>query len=177
MSSLLRATIPAYVRTLRAPNYRLTCSAALWHSGLAELARRGGGQRESGAFLLGTRVSVWRRARARIVRFVYYDDLDATCLDRGIVIFDGRGFGPLWELCRSTGLTVVADVHTHPGAAQQSGADKVNPMIAVPGHIAIIVPKYARPPVAQQALGIYEYQGSHTWRDQSRTPGFFYLTR
>ncbi|MGH7618154.1 MAG: hypothetical protein ACREPM_13070 [Gemmatimonadaceae bacterium] len=100
-------------------------------------------------------------------RFVYYDDLDPNCLESGIVVFDGGGYTPLWALCRETGLQVVADVHTHPGVARQSGADRCNPMIATRGHLAIIVPNFARRDVDAGGLGIYEYLGSHEWIDHS----------
>ena len=39
-------------------------------------------------------------------------------------------------MCRETGLSVVADVHTHGGIPRQSDADRRHPMIAVTGHIA-----------------------------------------
>lgn len=171
MNFSLRATI----RVLAAPRHRLSCSASLWRAGLAELGRRGQGRRESGAFLLGRR----RGTRRAIERFVYYDDLDPRCLDSGIVVFDGGGFGPLWALCRESGLRVVADVHTHPGAPRQSPLDRENPMIAQAGHIALIVPDFAQCLVAPAKLGIYVYQGGHRWRDHSgRGAGrFFYIGR
>lgn len=167
MPSSLLATIRALATSLLAPNYRLACSADLWHAGLTELRRRGDGERESGAFLLGER-TVWGGTdRRRVRRFVYYDDLDPRCLDTGIVVFDGVGFSPLWQLCRETGLTVVADVHTHPGVARQSDADRRHPMIAMAGHFALIVPDFACRAPEPPALGIYEYAGAHQWHDHS----------
>jgi len=73
-------------------------------------------------------------------------------------------------------LTVIADVHTHPGAARQSEADRTNPMVARAGHVAIIVPRYACPPVIGSQLGIYEYRGGHAWQQQheNSTGNFFY---
>lgn len=125
MSFSLRATI----RGLVAPEHRLSCSSTLWRAGLAELCRRGEDHHESGAFLLGQRHGQRRAVRC----FVYYDDLDPCCLDSGIVVFDGAGYGPLWQLCRETGLEVVADVHTHGGVARQSGADRDHPWSPPPG--------------------------------------------
>src|SRR5579871_2672857 len=118
-------SIRATIRALAAPEHRLSCSATRWRGGLHELARRGEGHHESGAFLLGRQ----HGGRRVVERFVYYDDLDPYCLDTGIVVFDGAGFGPLWALCRETGLRVVADVHTHGGGrARQSPLDRDNPM-------------------------------------------------
>jgi proteasome lid subunit RPN8/RPN11 len=169
MISSIRATI----RELVAPERHLTCSAKLWESGLKELKRRSGGYRESGAFLLGCQSDKGRR----VSRFVFYDDLDLHCLDTGIVVFDGSGYGPLWKLCRETKLSVVADVHTHPGAPYQSSLDRDNPMIATSGHIALIVPNFAKRMVRQHEIGIYEYLGNHRWHDHSGRAArdFFYI--
>jgi proteasome lid subunit RPN8/RPN11 len=176
MSFSIPATIRAHVASLLAPDHRLSCASSLWRSGLAELRRRGGGQRESGAFLLGVRNGSDADMRRRVMRVVYYDDLDPHCLDTGVVIFQALGFGPLWQLCRETGLSVVADVHTHPGEARQSDADRRHPMIATAGHIAIIVPDFAQRLVHGDKLGLYEYVGAHQWRDHSGGAGspFFY---
>ena len=166
-------SIQAIIRGLVAPRSRLSCSASLWSEGLRELNRRGKGNRESGAFLLGVRSGNQRR----ITCFVYYDDLDPRSLDSGIVVFDGAGYGPLWQLCRETGLTVVADVHTHPRAPIQSGTDRVNPMVATKGHIALIVPNLAEQVVGPRELGIYEYEGAHRWHtyNGSAANKFFYI--
>jgi hypothetical protein len=110
--------------------------------------------RESGAFLLGTR----RDGRVRIESFVLYDDLDPHCLDSGIVRFDGRYFGALW----------VADIHVHPDGSYQSGSDKDNPMISRAGHIALIMPRFAAPPVASREVGIYVYEGAKQWATIAR---------
>ena len=93
------------------------------------------------------------------------------------MVFDGSGYGPLWQLCRETGLTVVADVHVHGGIARQSHADRDNPMIALPGHIAIILPDFAGRIFWQPEIGIYEYEGQHRWQDWSgkRARQFLYI--
>ena len=170
MTFSLRATI----RALAAPEHQLSCPTALWRHGLAELARRGEVRHESGAFLLGRQHGV----RRRVERFVYFEDLDPRSLDTCIVVFDGAGFGPLWALCRQTGLRVVADVHTHgDGPARQSPLDRDNPMVAQAGHVALIVPDLARQAVKPAELGVYEYLGEHRWRDHSgpRAGRFFYV--
>lgn len=147
------------MRRLLSSEHELSCSWFLWRRLLAGLRARGGGMHESGAFLLGRRDG----RRARISMFVLYDDLDPHCLDTGIVHFDGRYFGRLWDLCRAAGLTVVADVHTHPGGAWQSRSDRAHPMIACAGHLALIVPRFARPPVGARDIGVYRYLGAKRW--------------
>ena len=73
-------SIRATIRALAAPKHRLSCPRNVWRRGLAEVARRGEGRHESGAFLLGYRDSI----RGRVVRFAYYDDFDPTCLTRAL---------------------------------------------------------------------------------------------
>jgi len=169
MTFFIRKTIRACV----APKHGLSCSTRLWREGLGELRRRTEGVHESGAFLLG----VHEGERRRITRFAYYDDFDPNSLDTGIVVFDGSGYGPLWQLCRETGLGVVADVHVHGGAALQSTADRENPMIAQPGHIALILPSFAQRVFWSDELGIYEYEGNHKWTEWPGRKGeeFFYI--
>lgn len=139
----------------------LTCSALLWRQLLVALRERGHrGQRESGAFLLGQPAD----QHARICAFTPYDDLDPHCLDRGIVHFDGRYYGALWQHCQRSRLSVVADVHTHPFGAQQSPSDRAHPMIATAGHIALILPRFAMDAaLRREEIGMYRYLGSGRW--------------
>lgn len=155
MSYSIRATTPGDV-----VRPSLTCSSVVWAAGMNELCRRGVGMRESGAFLVGQRNADVRR----IEGFVFYDDLDPGCLASGIIVFDGAGYGPLWELCRARRCEVVADVHTHEGRARQSEIDSRNPMVAQAGHVALIVPSFAQHATGPRHLGIYEYLGSYAWR-------------
>ena len=145
--------------TSRAPRPKLRIDAALWDEILEKLRERGGGTRESGAFLLGTGTGAQRAAR----RIVLYDDLDPDCLNEGYVHFDGRHYGRLWALCAQESWSVVADVHTHPYGPGQSHADKTHPMISIPGHIALIVPSYAQGVVSAGDVGVYVYRGRHRW--------------
>ena len=161
------------IRDLVAPRHKLSCKTKIWTEGLVELRLRGKGHRESGAFLLGSNTD----GKRRIERFVFYDDLNVHCLESGIVVFDGTGYGPLWQLCATTGFNVVADVHTHKGAPIQSGVDRRNPMIALAGHIALIVPGFAAQTIKSNELGIYEYEGAHRWNNRSgkNANRYFYI--
>ena len=145
--------------TSRAPRPRLGIAAPLWHDLLDKLRARGGGVRECGAFLLGAGTGAQRTAN----RIVLYDDVDPNCLDNGYVHFDGRHYGRLWEICSAESLTVVADAHTHPYGAGQSYSDRTHPMVSIPGHIALIVPNFAQPPVRPTDVGVYVYRGRHQW--------------
>jgi proteasome lid subunit RPN8/RPN11 len=149
------------IRRLSSPQHEVSCSWFLWRKLLRMLRKRGRqGSRESGAFLIGRRRD---NGYTRIVDFILYDDLDPRCLDSRIVHFDGRHFGVLWEICRRRGLAVVADVHTHPGGADQSDSDRAHPMISRAGHLALILPSFARRPVRRNEIGIYRYLGGHRW--------------
>ena len=165
-------SIKATIRAFAAPRHRLSCERRIWRSLLAELERRGGRRHESRVFLLG----IERGERREVRAVVFYDDLDPHAYDTGVCVLHGESFAKLWEICRNRGLTVVADAHTHPGSAFQSSSDKTNPMIARAGHIAIIIPEFARSPIRAGQLGVYEYCGQHDWIDRSpkKAPGYFY---
>jgi hypothetical protein len=151
-------------RSLFGPRPEVFCDRVTWRAGVTELHRRTHGRRESGAFLLGSSGTKSRR----IEEFVFYDDIDPHALDTGIVVIDGRRLGDLWAHCRKTGLSVVADVHVHPGGFGQSPSDQANPIMAEIGHIAIILPHFAAKATMPGGIGIYEYLGSRRWRDRSR---------
>lgn len=156
----------SFIRTLSriacGPAPEICCDQDVWNAGVHELKRRAGGKSESGAFLLGSKAS-----RRSITEFVYYDDIDPSALNSGIVYIDGRRLGKLWEHCRARGLNVVADVHVHPGGYWQSASDQANPIIAEVGHIAIILPDFAARNTHPGGIGIYEYLGARRWRDRS----------
>lgn len=148
------------MRYLFGRSARLRVPRRLWRKLVAELGRRGGGTRESGAFLLAPRAS---RVPA-VTRIVYFDDIDPNCLTGGITLA-GTAFGRLWDLCDQHQVRVVGDVHTHPGGwVGQSGTDRDNPMVARAGHVALIVPHLARRPVRARRVGVHEYLGEDGWR-------------
>ena len=166
-------SIRTTIRALVAPEHRINCPRQLWDSIMSELERRGEGSHESGAFLLGSR----NGRRSTICDTVFYDDLDPAAYDTGACILRGDAFAKLWGICRERGLTVVADVHTHGRDATQSYADRMNPMIARVGHIAIIVPDLARLPINITTLGLYEFRGNYDWTNHSGAAGknFLYM--
>lgn len=136
----------------------LSIAPRLWQDLLAGLRARGLGRRESGAFLLGP-VGTSRR----ITSIVFYDEIDPAAFDTGIIVIDGGSMGDLWCICRERGEVVLADVHTHPGGAGQSESDRLHPMIAEPGHVALIIPRFATEPVRLQEIGLYQYLGGFRW--------------
>lgn len=154
---------------------RILCDRHTWMSGVSELhARTLDCSRESGAFLLGT---VEAGGAKRIRNFVFYDDIDPMSLNSGIVHFHGARFSRLWEVCREKGYGVVADVHVHPGSYAQSASDQADPVIPRVGHIAFILPNFARGKMAPGSIGMYEHLGNCRWMDHSgKATRFFKLT-
>jgi len=129
---------------------------------MSELARRGEGTRESGAFLLA-RVE---RGSRHVARVVYFDDLDPDALN-GAISIRGAAFARLWELCTQSQMRVIGDVHTHPGSGvAQSHIDAANPMIARRGHVAIIVPHLAQRRTRPSDVSFHVYQGEHAWTSE-----------
>jgi hypothetical protein len=171
MNFSIKTTIWALV----APEHRISCPRKLWEYVLRQLDSRGKRRHEAGAFLLG----LAGPRRREVTDCIFYDELESTAYDSGVCVLSGSAFAKLWAHCRERKLTVVADVHTHPAVAKQSDSDRTNPMVASAGHIAIIVPHYAIPPVDSSALGIYEYRGGHEWtnRNGSGRSKFLYVRR
>jgi hypothetical protein len=165
-------SIRTIIRALLAPSHQISCSREQWDQILAGLQLRTEGYHESGAFLLGRKVN----GRREVVEALYYDKLDPDAYSTGVCVLRSDAFAQLWKICRERDLTVVGDVHTHPEAAFQSYQDRTNPMVARFGHIAIIVPRYAKPPHELSKMGIYEYAGEHAWHDRSGETArkFFY---
>jgi proteasome lid subunit RPN8/RPN11 len=130
-----------------------------WQRLLRDLARRGRGVRESGAFLLGA----GEPGSVRVTRWLAFDELDPKCLN-GAISIRGEAFNGLWKICRQESLRVIADVHTHPGRhVAQSAIDQSNPMVAQRGHVAVIVPGFARGRPAPEHVGVHIYRGDRSW--------------
>jgi len=138
----------------------LKISRELWDKLLFELCERGGGRRESGAFMLA------KTGSREIVSTICYDDLDPRALETGIITFHAAGFVKLGDHCQRSGVVVVADVHTHPTEwTGQRRSDRTHPMVAIKGHIALILPDYAAPNSQPlNGASVYEYRGSHLWK-------------
>lgn len=129
-----------------------------WRSLIRELRQRGEGAREAGAFLLAPHTD-----SRRVAHIEYFDDLDPGCL-RGDIEIAGYAFSRLWAICEAKNLTVIADIHTHPGASvRQSLIDQANPMIASVGHVALIVPHLATRRVRPRQGGVHQYSGNGEW--------------
>jgi proteasome lid subunit RPN8/RPN11 len=138
----------------------LEIATDVWVSLLAHLREQSGGVRESGAFLLGQ-----QNGPARVAAlFLPYERLQDDALHDDFVALTAASFSKLWDLCAEHGASVVADVHTHRFGPEQSLSDRTNPMIALPGHIAFILPRFAQGVIHLRDAAMYVYQGSHHWK-------------
>lgn len=133
----------------------------LWKQVILDLRRRGGGKRESGAFLLGLQHGSY----ARVTTYICYDDLDPHAYQAGGIAFHAGGCAELWRYCKEKKLEILGDVHTHPGqGVGQSLIDQQNPMIPLVGHTALIVPNFAQTRWwSLKNIGVYEYLGNFKW--------------
>lgn len=165
MTFSLRSIITRLFGRPTPPQPELAMGRATWEELIHGLRSRGKGQRESGAFLLGPAEG------ARLATdVVFYDAIDPRAFDTGIIVIDGSLMGTLWRICRERGLRVVADVHTHPAGAGQSDLDRRHPMVAEKGHVAVILPDFAAPPLAAERIGIYRYLGDFEWLRLAHDP-------
>jgi proteasome lid subunit RPN8/RPN11 len=148
-----------FFKVVTTPAPLLEVPALLWAELMAHLREQGAGVRESGAFLLGQKTDTGRT----VLRFLPYEQLQADAFSHDYVSLRADCFAKLWEVCRNEGMTVVADVHTHPFGPGQSRSDRENPMVALKGHVALIVPRFAKGNPRPRDLGLYVYQGNHQW--------------
>lgn len=139
---------------------RIEFKPGVWQGLIEDLRGRGNGTRESGAFLLGTRSGM-----ARVVeQWVAYEQLDRAAQHFRYVRLDSNAFSALWTVCAEHGVEVVADVHTHPKGPRQSPSDQSNPMIALAGHVALIVPRFAMGRVSPSDVSVNVYLGAGQWQ-------------
>ena len=151
----------------------LIIKESFWNQVYIELGKRGQGETESGAFLLAKEDS------NEIVDVLYYDDLEPGCLDSGAIHLTNKAFIRLADYCVEKRLTVVADIHTHPGGiTMQSRIDKENPMIKIRGHIGIILPYFARKPeCGLERIGLHEFLGNgFRWRSYKYSEGILTIS-
>jgi hypothetical protein len=137
----------------------LDLSARLWSGLIYHLRNASAGIQESGAFIVGSIVAGERRG----MDFIPYEMLERGALNEDFVQLSSEAFSKLWAMCDNRGVEIVGDIHSHRFGVQQSRSDRTNPMLALPGHVAIIVPEFAQRQVALEDVGVYVYQGAHRW--------------
>ncbi|WPH19865.1 hypothetical protein [Variovorax paradoxus] len=137
----------------------------LYDSLIADLARSGRGVKESGAFLLGA-LDGQRRC---VSSYLMYDKVaPLSSSQHAYVAFTAQEMARAWEHCYAVGLQVVADVHTHPFGPAQSVSDRAHPIVSVAGHVALIVPNFAKGDPQPRDLGVHLFGGCGRWDSMFR---------
>ena len=137
----------------------LEFAPGVWSSLMKDLRQRGGGRRESGAFLLAEAERDDHVVRA----WLPYDVLAPESLAYAYVRLEPDAFSRLWAWCAQNGMEVVADVHTHPSGPRQSPSDRAHPMVSLRGHVALIVPWFAQRSVQPFDCSFNVYLGDQRW--------------
>jgi len=130
----------------------------LWRALMHDLWRCGAELRETGAFLV-----VPRQGPDVVQRWIPYDELDGSSLRRAYVRLEPCAFSRLWEVCSTSNLRIVGDIHTHPHAPVQSESDREHPMISIPGHVALIAPRFACGVITPADVSFNVYRGAGRW--------------
>ncbi len=83
---------------------------------------------------------------------------------------DGRALNGLWRRLATEDLRIVAQVHTHPGAAFHSRTDDQFPVLPRVGLLSLVVPNFALTEFdpSECFLGRLEADGSWTQLDPER---------
>lgn len=148
-----------YCKVMSSSHKRLEFAPGIWSALMEDLRRRGRGRRESGAFLFA---EVDRGDR--IVRtWLPYDVLAPESLAYDYVRLESDVFSHLWVWCEEHRVEVVADVHTHPLGPKQSVSDRAHPMVALRGHVALIVPRFAQLNPRPADCSFNVYLGDQRW--------------
>jgi proteasome lid subunit RPN8/RPN11 len=92
--------------------------------------------------------------------------LFTTAAHRAGVHVSSAQTGLLYAHCHARGLTLLAQVHSHPGDAFHSVVDERSPHSAERGFLSMVVPNFGRCAFdAFDAWAIYEQEQYETWRE------------
>ena len=132
----------------------------LWTETIDGLRKRSKG-REAACIWAGS-----RRSGVQEVKKVFFlDDLV------GVKGFARRhnvsrnAINQLFEMLRDKKLSIIADLHTHPGTwVGLSEVDMSHPLEYRIGIIMAVIPYYAAVPIEIENIGVHEYCGNGRWR-------------
>lgn len=148
-----------YCKAMNSLPKPLEFAPGIWSALMDDLRQRGRGRRESGAFLLAETDRGDRVVRA----WLPYDVLASESLAYAYVRLESDAFSRLWAWCAEHRAEVVADVHTHPSGPRQSVSDRAHPMLALRGHVALIVPWFAQRNPQPFDCSFNVYLGDRRW--------------
>lgn len=67
-------------------------------------------------------------------------------------------------MAHSLGLTICAQVHTHPKKAYHSAVDSELPLVTLPGSLSLVIPNFAAPSVRLEEWAAYRFLGAGKWQ-------------
>lgn len=144
----------------------LFVARALWQATWAGLRERGGGVREAACVWLGTRSGTVEHA----FDVVYLDDLPGTTARRVQHRTSREGVDMLLACARDRKMSLVADIHTHPGRrVDLSEIDQAHPIEFRVGLLALVLPHFATTEPDITTIGLHEYAGDGRWHTMRGT--------
>lgn len=103
-------------------------------------------------------------ARTARVRATYIPVQEAWRTEEGLTVFvDGAELHRLNMWLYREGLTLIAQLHSHPGAAYHSATDDAFPIATAIGSLSLVVPDFARAPFALSRCAVYRLSPRGTW--------------
>lgn len=70
-----------------------------------------------------------------------------------------------WSSLAEAGEGVRVQIHTHPGAAFHSATDDAFPILATPGFLSLVIPRFALGPVGFEMAFLARFDEDHRWRE------------
>jgi proteasome lid subunit RPN8/RPN11 len=74
-----------------------------------------------------------------------------------------------WSELADAGEGVRVQVHTHPGAAYHSATDDAFPILAVPGFLSLVIPRFAAGPASLDGAFLAQLGDDGRWREVAIT--------
>ena|SRR3569832_1027608 len=139
---------------------QLQVAKKLWVTTWLGLQERSAGQREAACVWLGGRT----RETEIATDIVFLDDLPGTVGRRLQHRTSRQAVAILLELARAKGLSIVADIHTHPSDwVDLSDVDREHPIEYRVGLVAIVLPSFALGEPDLARTGVHQYLGNGDW--------------
>jgi len=142
--------------------------ATLYRELIRDLAASGRGQKESGAFLLGTQDDGVRK----VTSYLMYDVIaPASSREHDYVALTGEEMATAWSHAIGwVSRRWPTFIRIHSGCTESLGSR--HPMVSIAGHVALIVPSFATGNPMPGDLGIHRLSRNGQWEsmfgEQSR---------
>lgn len=139
----------------------LVLPQTLWCNTWIGLQQRSHGVRETACVWLGDRNGEEETAR----EVIFLDDLPGTVGHHLQHRTSRDAVRIVLDRARALGLSIVGDVHTHPGTwVDLSEIDRAHPIEYRIGLLALVLPAFAEGPPSLQGVGVHEYLGAGAWK-------------